>query len=150
MLTSCHVSDLQTQASLIVATMELSVVKLLRGAIRTADLSGQRQDLLIPAPTIESRRHLTPEPVVEPRRHIRPAAIYEPSRIEHQHPRVERTALACPCPPPPPVPMKSMNPIQPPWKVLPWEKAPQPRQTVKVHRHHTDVIRKGSVLDLFV
>jgi hypothetical protein len=46
--------------------------------------------------------------------------------------------------------MKSTNPIQPPWAVMPWENPPQPRQTVKVHPHHTDVIHKGTLLDLFV
>jgi hypothetical protein len=64
---------------------------------------------------------------------------------------VEQSMLACPCETSMPAPaIKLQNPIQPPWKVLPWANAPQPRQTIKVHLHRTDVIRKGSVLDLFV
>lgn len=149
-------SDLSTTASLIVATMDLSVVRLLRQAIRTADLSsGNGGDSFTPSATIEPRPHIHPEPLIEPRPHVHPEPVYTRRPVIHPHPRVEQANLACPSQTlTPPLRIKLQNPIQPPWRVLPWSdaraNAPQPRQTVKVHLHRTDVIRKGSVLDLFV
>ena len=135
--------------------MDLSLVRLVRAAMRNADLAAgcRGGDLLIGDDRCCHRRrcHLHPEPAIEPRRHIYPTDVYEPREVIHPHPRVEQQVLACPpCYTAPPPPAKTPNPIQPPWKVMPWENPPQTRQTVKVHCNHTDVSRKGSVLDLFV
>src|SRR5206468_1022474 len=141
-----------TQADLVVATMDLSVVRMVRQAIRVADLSSQRGcDTFECRGIIEHRRHFHPEPVIEPRRHIHPEPVYERRPVIRPHPRVEQQMLVCPCESQAPAPpMQLNNPIQPPWRTLPWTNPPQPRQTVKVHLHRTDVICKGSVLDLFV
>ena len=143
-------SSLQVQASLIVATFELNVVNSLIKAMRTADQSQQGQGgVSSPAAIFEHRPHIHPTPVYEPRPHLHPTPEYAPRPVIHPHPRVEQMDLSRPpqCTLPP---MKTQNPIQAPWKVLPWENAVQPRQTVKVHLIHTDVVHKGTVLDLFV
>ena len=144
-------SSLQTQAALVVAAFDLKVVQLLRDAIRTADLSSAANNVgAVPAATLEPRRHIHADPVYEPRVHIHPAPIYQARPVIHQKPRVELEAIAGWRAFSPIKPMHGENPIQPPWKVLPWENAVQPRQTVKIHLIHTDVVHKGTVLDLFV
>jgi len=144
------VSSLQTQASLIVATFDLAVTQSLIKAIRTADQSQQgKGGVNSPAAVFEPRPHIHPTPVYEPRPHYHPTPTYAPRPVIHPHPRGEQMDLSCPhtCTPPP---MKQEYSIQPPWKVLPWENTVQPRQTVKIHLIHTDVVHKGTVLDLFV
>jgi hypothetical protein len=144
------VSSLQTEASLIVAAFDLKVVQLLRDAIRTADLSqAGKGSSNSPAAIFEQRPHIHPTPIYEPRPHVHPTPVYEARPVIHPHPRVEQVELGC-CQTCLPTPMKLENPIQPPWKILPWENAVQPRQTVKIHLIHTDVVHKGTVLDLFV
>jgi hypothetical protein len=144
------VSSLQAEASLIVAAFDLNVVQLLRDAIRTADLSQAGQgNAGSPAAVFEPRLHIHPTPVYEPRVHYHPTPTYEARPVIHPQPRVEQRELACSCECKP-APMNLENPIQPPWKILPWENAVQPRQTVKVHLIHTDLVHKGTVLDLFV
>jgi hypothetical protein len=147
------VSSLQTQAELIVASFDLKVVQLIRGAMRAADLQGQRDALMVPAPTIEPRPHLHPDEVVEPRRHIHPAPVYDNPQLIHQKARValepNDSTHSIPQSSDAP-PAKTSSPIQPPWKVLPWPQPISSRQTVKVHRLHTDVSHRGAMLDLFV
>jgi len=147
------VSSLQTQAELIVAGFELKVVQLVRGAMLAADLQGQRDALRVPAPTIEPRPHLHPDVVVEPRQHLRPAPVYENPQIIRQKVRVALQPIDCTHAIPQSAdatPTKTTSPIQPPWKVLPWPQPISSRQTVKVHRLHTDVSHRGAMLDLFV
>jgi hypothetical protein len=145
------VSSLQTEASLIVAAFDLKVVQLLVQAIQNADQAGAAERSgNIPAATYEPRLHIHPTPVYENRPHIHPTPYYEPRPVIHPHPRVEQMNLACPDRPAPLPPMNLENPIQPPWKILPWQNSPQPRQTVKIHLIRTDVDHKGTVLDLFV
>ena len=147
------VTSLQTEASLIVATMDLSVVQLLRQAIRTADLSSAiNQQSAAPASSlrVEPRRRIHPEPVIEPRTHVHPSPTYEPRPVIRRHARVGLEGRVCGTEVPQACPMKLGNPIQPPWRILPWENPVQTRQTVKIHLIHTDVINKGTLLDLFV
>lgn len=147
-------TSLQTEASLIVATMDLAVVQMLRQAIRTADLSqagsGGSSFAAGAAATYEPRRHIHPEPLYEPRPRIHPLPRYEARPIIHVHPRIEQQALDCPRQTPVSAASKPENSIQPPWKMLPQENPLQPCQPIKVHRHHTDVTHKGMMLDLFV
>lgn len=145
-------TSLQSEASLIVAAMDLSLVRTLRQAIRTADLSqaAYNQQRTGPAAIYEPRQHIHPEPLYEPRPHIYPSPRYEARPIIHVHPRVEQQALDCPLKTPAPAASKPENPTQPPWKVLPWENPLQPCQPIKVHPHHTDLTHKGMMLDLFV
>jgi len=44
------------------------------------------------------------------------------------------------------------SPIEPPWKVLPWEEAPcpAPPPKIKVVPPPPDVIHKGSLIDFFI
>lgn len=152
--------------SLLVAALDLKEVQLVRDAIRTADLSAGGRGLpasgLGPAPnpdvTFEPRRHVHPEPVYEPRRHIRPEPRYEPRAVIHPEPRIEQQLndqWAC-CPPPAevkPVETPTPSPIQPPWKVLPWQTPSPPRPVVrplKVIIRRPDIVSKGGLLDVFI
>ncbi len=130
--------------------MELSVVQLIRQAIRTADLSSAAAGGQVGSAVIEPRRHLQPEPQIEPRQHFHPTPVYERRPVIHPQPRVEQLALASPPEIPTPHITRPENPIQPPWKVLPWENPSQSRQTIKIVVHRTDVTHKGMMLDLFV
>jgi len=147
-------------ASLIVASSELSVVRLLRDAMRTADLAsgrGQPATPLGPAPTpdIAPRRHIEPEPVYEPRRHIRPAPWYEERpvfRTVRYETKVERSVdvtASCECSSAPKPPIEGL--IPPVWKQLPPVAADHPpRRPVKVVRHQPDIRHKGIIVDLHV
>ena len=164
---------LETTASLIVAAFELSAVQLIRGAIRTADLSsgrGQSATPLGPDPDPafggsvgvagSGRCHIDPEPVYEPRRHIHPTPRYEDRTVYYtvRHvPRIEQAdneaAGACPqWGPVAAVPVCSTKaPIPPVWKSLPpVEHPPHPRPFVRVVRQHRATIRKGLVVDVHV
>jgi hypothetical protein len=157
------VSGLLSQAALIVATSDLMVVQLLTQAIRIADLSSQHND----APSdIPFRDRIGPAAIADfrysqdrcccPSTENRPAdecasnkpfppIIYRPARpsLRGDTPRVAEPHHPLSVTP-------TESPIQPPWKVLPWENPPPPAQTVKIHPHTTDVIQKGMLLDLFV
>lgn len=160
-------SPLSSHISLLVAALDLKLVQLVRGAIRTADLSsgkGAPASGLGPAPNpdIGLRRHLEPEPVIEPRRHIHPTDYYEPRQVIHPKPCV----APCPCPPAPlcppepdyypPIPIAPVatyatsSPIQPPWKILPWQNPPAARPIVKIVIKRTDIVHKGSLIDCFL
>ena len=108
------VAGFQDVAALAVASLDLGLVRLLRGAIRAADIeSGAGRGVLVPEPVIEPRRHLTPEPEYLPRQKIHPTPLYEPRPIIHPTPRV----VCEPCPPAcPELPPPSFNPLPPPWK----------------------------------
>ena len=151
-------------SSLIVASLDLQVVRLLRGAIRAADAaSGQGIPAsgLGPAPSPEPRRHLRPEPVIEPRRHIHPEPRIEPRRVFHPEPRVDVAAVSdcAACCPTEAVcePRITKSPIEPPWKVLPWEDrcdpspCPGPRvPKIKLTVYRPDIARKGALIDFFL
>jgi hypothetical protein len=135
-------------AALAVATLDLEVVRLVRGAIRAADIHGAKQaGVVVPEPDILPRRHLTPEPEYLPRQHIHPTPRYEPRPVIHPTPRIE-------CEPPPPclpeVPPPSLNPLPPPWKLAVWNIPIPPRPTLKVVLYKTDIPHKGSLLDVFI
>jgi hypothetical protein len=120
------------------------------GAMHRADAAQAAKNAgCSPAAIFEPRLHIQPTPVYCPRPHYHPTVSYTPRPVVHPHPRVEQKDLCgqreLPSPPKSPQPF-----IQAPWKILPWENTCQPRQTVKVHLIHTDVVHKGTVLDLFV
>jgi hypothetical protein len=151
------VSSLDSNVALLVAALDLKLVQLIRDAIRVTDLAGatERGGSIGPEPTIEPRRHYEPTPVFEPRQHIHPAPIYE-------RPRVIARGVAPACRVEPPVtpgepavcPMECAPPappfMQPPWKTLPWENSAQPAVKVKVVKIKPDIVRKGSLVDLFL
>jgi hypothetical protein len=151
------VSSLQTQASLIVATFQLLEVQSVLGAIHRADAESAADRVTgsgywpYPAAVYEPLRYAACRPAVyECCRHICPPPIYKDPCVIHTQPRVEQQMLCCldnhSTPPAP----SSDDPFQPPWKVVPWEIPPQPRQTIKIHPPHTDVNHRGMLLDLFV
>lgn len=149
----CFVSgvSLQTNVSLIVATLDLQLVRLLRGAIRAADAAsghgGQYHGS--PAATFEPRRIIHPEPRYERRPVIHPTPRFAPRPVE----RIHKTGLdpvptcTVTCAPAPSHIGKS--PIEPPWKKLPWENPAPPAQIIKVFVRRPDNACKGTIIDCF-
>jgi hypothetical protein len=140
------VASFQDAAALAVASLDLELVKLLRGAMRAADIGAGGRGVLTPDPVIEPRRHLTPEPEYLPRQVIHPTPRYEPRPVIHPTPRLEPE----PCPPPCPAPPPSFNPLPPPWKMVVWKNPIPPQPILKVVQYKTDIHNKGSLLDVFV
>jgi hypothetical protein len=157
-----EVSSLLSAASLIVATAELSVTKLLTQAMRTADLASRPGppspfDRPVPAAINDLRcysQNCHRDDCCRPSNRpsctytvikSSPPIIYRPARPALQAYVPRAAELHAPLSVSP-----TESPIQPPWKVLPWENPPQPPQTVKIHCHPTDVMQKGMLLDLFV
>jgi hypothetical protein len=147
------VSSLETSVSLIVATLDLTLVKLLRSAIRTADISGAKDkgsSLLAPAAVYEPRRVLHPEPRYE-QRHALPLPHCSTVRtVEH---------IAKPLPPLEPpyiticLPETSAitpSPIRPPWMTMPWENREPLAKVIKVFVYPPDITHKGSLIDCFI
>lgn len=147
---------LESSVNLLVATLDLKLVQLVRGAMRAVDDQGRpgTGDFFVPGPVIEPRQRFHPEPAIEPRRHIQPEPRIEPRPVR----RVDATRPA-PCPPvvvevAPADKASSGSPIQPPWKVLPWDappaERPRPVHKVKVVIGPPDMCSKGNVIDLFI
>ena len=142
--------DLENNASLLVASLDLQLVRLLRDAIRTADLSsGAGAPGFGPAAVVEPRPRHHPDPLIEPRPRVRPTPRFEPRPVIHPTPRIEaslndaaRVAPPDPCPP--------RSPLQPPWKVLPWEQVVSPPALIKINVVRPDIHHKGSLIDLFI
>jgi hypothetical protein len=143
---------LEGAASAIVAMSDLIVVRLLRDAIRTADLSsaghgGSPIPLKRNGPS-EVRRVLGPAPRLK----AHPEARIEPRPVIHPTPRFEpRVVVPAPvysCDPSPC--HRRNNPIEPIWRKPVWEIPTTPPAKVKVHLHRTDVAHKGSLIDLFI
>lgn len=141
---------LDSSINLIVAAMDLSLVRLVRDAMRTADNSAAGVASTHPAACdrFESR-NLHPTPVYEPRRVLHPTPRYEPRPVLHPTPRVE-------CPPVDresdcePKPQAKTNPIQPPWKVMPWQNPPELPPVIKIVLKNPDVHRSGRLIDCFI
>ena len=150
--------SLDSRVSLVVASLDLQLTRLLRSAIRSADISSGRPQPahpLGPAPTDpSSRRSIEPTPHIEPRPRIHPTPRFEPRPI----------IGLCPCdsrdvnpslPPPPEIPREPeeprlvKSPFEPPWKQLPWENPTAPIQKIKVVHKPPDLQKTGTVFDLF-
>jgi hypothetical protein len=150
-----------SRIDLIVAGLDLQLVRFLRQAIRSADLSSGKAlpvHPLGPAPTFSgggTRARVEPEPRFDPRPVIEPTPRFEPRRWLRPH------DAACPKPPAPPepavvepeVPRADRSPIEPPWKVLPAPEpsAPaQPSPKVKPAVQRPDLYLRGTMLDIFI
>jgi hypothetical protein len=148
---SWHSVSFENVAALAVATLDLELVKLLRGAIRAADMAGGKlapDGTAVPGPRIEPRKVIEPTPRFLPRKVIHPSPRFEPRFVVHPASRIE----VQPAPPAadPEHPRQSSSPIQPPWKQLVWN-APIPKPVQpKVVQYRTDIQNKGSLLDLFI
>ena len=141
--------------SLLVASLDLQLVRLVRDAMATPAGSGEPASGLGPAPTIIERRfRIEPEPEILPRKRIEPEPYVEPRRVVHLPDRFEPSDRDGVLPPPyecyrP----QTRSPIEPPWKVLPWEEpacCPPPPPKIKVVVPPPDVVHKGSLIDFFI
>lgn len=149
---------------LIVATLDLNLVRSVRHAMRAADLAagrGQPVSSLGPAPSsIRPRPVHEPTPRFEPRPVHEPTPRFDPRPVHHPEPAVRPDVPA-------PVPAVAEpeqsriadSPIQPPWKTLPWDapptvacpaKAAQVAPRLKLVSGRPDVALRGTILDLFV
>jgi hypothetical protein len=146
--------DLGAASSLLVASLDLQLVRLVRDAMATPAGSGEPASGLGPAPTIVERRfRIEPEPEILPRRRIEPEPYVEPRRVIHLTDRFEPAD-----PVPVAVPFEcykpcKRSPIEPPWAVLPWEERFSPLAAppkIKVVAPPPDVIHKGSLIDFFI
>jgi hypothetical protein len=143
----------------VVAALDLKLVRLVRAAM--AGGGGPAGGLVGkagPEPVIGPRKRHEPEPVIEPRKRIEPEPVIEPRK------RLSGGGLRCDCPAalPPVAPTepvekasRSTSPIEPPWKVLPWElpldvDRARPLRKIKVIQPRPDIHCKGSVIDLFI
>jgi hypothetical protein len=153
------VGSVDSHISLLVAASDLKLVQLIRGAIRAADIASGRVPPVSgigPAPTPPPPLHIHPDPVYEPRPHIHPEPRFEPRPVIRPAPRVETSPpiLACPRPCEPievnPVPVPHPSPIQPPWRVLPWQVPVPPRPVLKVVMRRPEIVRRGQLLDVFI
>ena len=143
---------LESTVNLLVASLDLKLVQLLRGAMAVADVNaaatappcGQTPRF---SDVYEPRRHVEPEPVYEPRRHIHPAPRIEPRPLLQPATRLANEPCDCA---EYAAPKGSKCPIEPPWKVLPWENPPPLPPTVKYVIHWPDTARsKGAFVNVF-
>ena len=149
--------DLGTQASLVVATLDLQLVRLIRGAIRAADIEGGKFGSPCGVPPCASndgvrnaisrpRDRFTPTPRFEPRPVHQPTPRFEPRLVYHDRIDIDVAASDTSSPVAHPV---NRSPLPAPWQMPVWNLPIQPAAKVKVHIHRTDVHNKGSLLDLF-
>ncbi|CAN5618541.1 hypothetical protein BH09PLA1_BH09PLA1_08990 [soil metagenome] len=145
--------DLGAQASLIVAASELSVIRLLRDAIRTADIAGGKfgggpAGASNPLNAVAlPRDRFEPSPRIEPRQTIHPTPHFAPRLVFHERIDLDstsdtssKTELAA----------VDRTPLPPPWRMPVWKMPLQPAPVIKIHIHRTDVHNKGSLIDLFL
>ena len=146
--------DLPSNVSLLVASLDLQLVRLLRGAIRAADQASRPAvGNITPAAVIEPRPRHRPDPLIEPRPRIRPTPRFEPRPVFHTTKRLEAAlndaARGAPAPDRcPPATLKS--PFPPPWKVPPPDCVPAPRPLLKINTRRLDTTNKGSLVDTFM
>jgi hypothetical protein len=147
------VGSIAASTSLLVAGLDLSLVRMLRQAMQTADLSaaaasGTGHYVASSSPAQAAVRTITRTERVET-----PAASFEPCPKHHLHPRLaELQPYICSRPV---LPADSKCSIQPPWKVLPWPKPingsyPPGHRMIKIQLDRTDVNSVGRTLDLFI
>ena len=145
-------------SSLIIAASDLKVVSLVTGAInanlpKTGPLGTIRpaDNPFTPRPHPKFDDSPQGNAAIEPRRVIHPTPRIEPRTVIHPAPRIERIPdQYVSCMEPVPSESKSTNPIQPPWKTIPWPKIDEVTVVTKVFPQITDLIHKGTLLDLFV
>lgn len=140
--------------ALIVAKLDLQLVRMIRQAIRTADAAsgkggGSPAAVIAPRPQIHPTPHFQPRPVIHPTPRIEPRLVYRPKTIE---PRLAPGISSLP-PEAPRERSAHKLPIEPPWKVMPWQ-SPAPAAPaapkLKPVDKHPDVANKGTLLDVFI
>jgi hypothetical protein len=146
-----HGMSMAAVGATVVAAFELRAVQLLRDAIRTTEAASSDASPLAPVPTSEARRRFQPQPVFEPPVHRHPEPVFGPRPILHDcHPLRAIGPDCCLAPVEVKCEGAGCSPLQPPWKVLPWETPIPPQPKVKVVLYRPDVIHKGSLIDFFM
>ena len=139
--------------ALLVAASGLIEVQDVIGAIRAADAETAALTLGR-EPRIEPRQVIHPEPRYENRPVIHPTPRYEARPIYHLKPHIEWQSPACDsCNPTPDAVVQKADceqPMEPPWKTVPWKNPPPPALKVKLTRPHPDICHKGLMLDFFL
>lgn len=102
-------------------------------AVLTADTRYTHRDTFTPSPAYTARPVVHPQPIYDQPQHVRPALEAERSPVD--------TTYSVP---------RSRSPIQPPWRVLPWQQPTEVRIEVKVVSIWPDIVNKGSLIDLFI
>jgi hypothetical protein len=143
-----------SNVAVLVAALDLSLVRMLRAAMRTADLSGRGGAGACgcgagPEDRFEPRRVIYPTPRFEPRPVVHPTPRFEPRPVHRKADCDLDAACSAPVAPEQP-PRIAKSPIQPPWKVLPWENPLPPAQVIKVVIRRPDNVNKGSIIDCFI
>jgi hypothetical protein len=137
-----------------VASLDLQLVQLLRGAMRAADIgAGGACGVPTASPSLQPAPHLQSQPAatIEPRRHITPTAYIAPRPVFHPEPHFVPPVVAAAEPPAhPEVSRITKSPIEPPWKVHPWKIPTPPPAKIKVLIRQPDVPIKGTVFDVFI
>jgi hypothetical protein len=143
---------LASNVAALVATFDLEVVRLLRDAMRPADLAAAqalKQRTLPPAAIYERRELIRRDVAIQCRQPKCPPANEASSPQARSVQKPQNMCMSHP-PPPPPEMTPTDSPIQPPWKTLVWENKPAVAP-VKITIIRPDiVISKGSILDLFI
>ena len=148
---------IESSVGLVVAALDLKLVRLVRAAMQSGGGPGD-QKTIHPQPVIEPRKRHHPDPVIEPRPHIRPEPVFEPRvRPGIGESTWCRPQAGAPIAPAEPVEKAShsTSPIEPPWKVLPWERHDdsdrvRPVRKIKVIQARPDIQCTGTVIDLFI
>lgn len=139
---------------LLVAVSGLIEVQDVVSAMRAADASQARRGLPGANPSVAPRQVICPEPRCERRQVIHPEPRYEPRPVYHPTPRIEPRKVACgSCEPVPQIVVQKADAEQPldaPWKSVPWKTPPPPAPKVKLAPPHPDIGHKGLLLDFFV
>lgn len=147
---------LESSVGLIVASLDLQLVRLVRAAMQPKGAGGGG-GVIRPQPVIEPRRRFHPEPRIEPRRILHPAPPIQAGPHDSSGPVRPRISELCGATAAESVEKiaQSPSPIQPPWKIRPWETCDdcnraQPVRKIKILEVRPDIQSKGSVIDLFI
>jgi hypothetical protein len=147
------VGSIAASTSLLAAGLDLSLVKLLRQAMQTADLSTAAASGTGHYVASNCPQQAAVRTIVKTERVQTPAASFEPCVKQYLHPRLaELQPYTCSRPV---LPADPKHVIQPPWKVLPWPKRimncyPPGHQMIKIESGSADVTSVGQTLDLFI
>jgi hypothetical protein len=142
-------------ANLVTSVLDLNLVRSLRAAIRSADLAsgkrfpvaaigpspsvispslGFRSDASVSAGNIASAKSIEPDAHFLPKRVIKPEdRVIDPLLIPIHPEQPDRVD----------------HPLQPPWKVLPWEQKNVVEVVIKRPLLRVDKAHKGTLIDLF-
>jgi len=155
--------NLAATASLAIASLDLLLVQDLIGAIRAADAETAQSassSPLSPVPAPAPRQQVCCDPICEPaaapQRVVHPSPCYElrfqPQPMLHALPRLALSpatgigyATGCEA-----GGRETKSPVQPPWAVQRWQESVKPAAQVKVVVFRTDILSKGSLIDMFI